>query len=458
MGYPVSGNPVKIKRRLLFLLLAISLTRGCIYAAIVPPWQAPDENGHFEHAWLIAHLGRLPRPGEASSAFEIELLSSLYEWRYGEFIGRPLPSQMPARLNDLPGGIFALGSRSAVGRFSLAYIWVALFIWPFRHQDLLMQLYAARLASVTLNLGIVWLAWSIFQQLLPRQPDLAAAMTAFVIFLPQHTFINASVCEGPMAELGACMVLYGWLCLVLKGRMRGIIAIIVGTLLGMWAKATALFLLPFNAVATILFLWHVGSKQTQRRQALYRALAVLGVLVLLVWGIWQTPAGKWIYNLLKMWWSDPRIYWENERVSLYEALRYTFESFWAQFGWMSVRAGYGWYLLIYILVAFAVEGWILPRSRPWSAPNRAMWLLAGALLFAVVGFIAFMVMTPTGLYYYQGRYLFPVTVPVAFFIIGGWARCIPPYWQDRFPPAVLILLAAIDTNVFASILLPYFYK
>lgn len=442
--------------RLLLLLLMVSLIRGCLYAALVPPWQAPDENGHFEYAWLIAHLGRLPKPGEVSLAFESELLSSLYEWRYGDYIGRPLPSQMPARLNDLPGNIFVVGSRSALGRFSPAYIWAALFIWPLRHQDLLLQLYAARLASVILNLGIVYLAWRIFERLMPYQPELIAAMTAFVVFLPQHTFINASVGEGPLAELCACAVFYGWLRLFQQGRLQDVVTVVAGTLLGLWTKKTAVFLLPLNAVMAVVFLWNTGLRRIGRQRILWTLISA-GMLVLLGWGAWQAPFGRWAYDALERWRATSELHWENGQVSLGEALRYTFESSWAQFGWMSARAGDGWYLLIYVLTALAIEGWVLPRSRPWSVPSWAMWLLAGALILAVGGFIAFMITTPTGLGYYQGRYLFPVTLPAAFFIVGGWARWLPARWQHYFPQMTIALWAALDLAVFVLTLLPYFY-
>ena len=106
------------------LWMALALIRGLLYAAVVPPWQAPDEPGHFEYAWHIARLGRLPAPGEILPEFEREQLGSLYAWHYGAFIGRPLPDRMPERISELPSSIFAQYSRTLPGgRFSLAYLW-----------------------------------------------------------------------------------------------------------------------------------------------------------------------------------------------------------------------------------------------------------------------------------------------------------------------------------------------
>jgi len=446
------------RRRWLALIVGLTLVRGLIYATVTPPWQSPDENGHFEYAWLIPHLGRLPTSEDVSSDFERELLGSLYEWRYGEFIGRPLPEQMPARMNDLPLEIFARRSRTAGGRFSLAYVWIALFIWPFRHQDLVTQLYAARFSSVLLEMAIVWLARRIFEELLPRQRGLIVAMTAFVIFLPQHTFINASVGEGPLAELAACVVLYGWLRLFRRGVRAGdVVAVVGGTLVGVWAKKTAAFLLPFDVLALVFLLAVRFRAAAQRRRLVY--LALLGVALLIPLGgiALQVPAGQSVRGVVQRWWADPQLYLENEHVSLNQALKGTFNSFWAQFGWMAVNPDPGWYTLIYILTIGAVEGWVLPRSSSWSAPSQAKKLLGIMLLLAFIVWLAFVIGTPTGMAYYMGRYLFPVTAPAAFFLVGGWARWTPVRWQRYFAPGVVILLATLDAAAFCTAVWPFFY-
>jgi hypothetical protein len=440
------------------LFLGLALVRGLIYAAAIPPWQSPDENGHFEYAWQITRLGRLPPHEYVSSAFDRELLGSLYEWRYGQFIGRPLPGQMPTGIDDLPLEIFARSSRPVGRRFSLAYIWMAIFIWPFRHQDLVVQLYVARFSSVLLELGIIWLAWRIFEEALPRQRWLVVAMTAFVLFLPQHTFINACVGEGPLAELAACVVLYGWLRLFRRGiRAGGIVAVVGGTLVGLWAKKTAAFLLPFDGLAMALLLTVRLQSPARRKQLAYLALLGLTLLVLLGWTGLQMPVGRSVLRRLGHWWSDPQLYLETEWMSLDQALKGTFDSFWARFGWMAVGPDPWWYALVYLLTMWVVEGWVLPRTSRWVVSSQVKILLGGALLLALTVWFAFVISTPRGLAYSQGRYLFPMTVPAAFFLVMGWARWMPERWQRYFATSVVILLAALDAAAACLALWPYFY-
>jgi hypothetical protein len=443
------------KRGWLALLLSLTLIRGLIYLSVTPPWQSPDETGHFEYAWLIAHRGQLPIEVTLSPLFERELLSSLYEWRYGEYIGRPLPEQMPAQLNDLPPQIFAQRSRTVLmGRFSPAYLWQALFVWPLRHQDFVLQLYAARFSSVILNMVIVWLAWRIFAEVTPPSSGWAAAMTAFVVFLPQHTFINASVNEGPLAELCACVALYGWLRLFRQVHWSDTVAVLGGTVIGLWTKNTAAFLLPFDALMLMLFAARRYSGTTRGKQLKYMILAIALVTLLGLVAL-QTPSGRMIQTILQQWWAAPQFYLEDGRVSLGQALWQSFDSFWARFGLMSVQTGPAWYLLAYILTLWAIEGWAFPRLSHQFTSVHSTWLLGIALLSAVAVWLVFMLITPYGLAYYQGRYLFPMVVPVAFFLVGGWARWMPV--QRYFAPGVMILLATMDAAALCLALLPYFY-
>jgi hypothetical protein len=333
---------------------------------------------------------------------------------------------------------------------------MALFIWPARGRDLLVQLYAARLASVVLGLGIVWMAWRIFQEALPRQGWLVVAMTAFVVFLPQHTFINASAGDGTLAALAACVVIFGWLRLF-RGPVRptDVILVLGGTLVGLSAKGTALFLVPFDLLALAL----LALARPQSRSGLGRwgYLALGLVLAVLLAGIaWLTPFGYRVWRLARRWWDTPEIHLAGGDITFGEALVQTYDSFWAQFGWMSVRAQDGWYVGVYILTGLAVVGWILPRPGRWPAPAYAKRVLGIALLMAIAVLLASLLFTSSGLSFSQGRYLFPVIAPVAFFLVGGWARWVPEHGRRAFASAVLLVFAALDF-VAISAMWPHFY-
>lgn len=448
-------DALSARRGWLALLLSLALVRGLIYLSVIPPWQSPDETGHFEYAWLVAHLGRLPTASDLSVSFERELLGSLYEWRYGEFITRPLPEQMPARLGDLPQHILVRTSRTAPERFSLSYLWMALLIWPVRHQDLVVQLYTARLASVLLQLGIIWLAWRTLEQVYPARAGPVAAMTALIVFIPQHTFINAAAGDGPMAELMACLVLYGWVRVFCRGwTLWEAVWIPLCTLAGIWSKGTALFLLPLNAALMVwwLFRWR---KWTWRSTIL--VAAGIAALVPLSWLLARSWSGAEAVNYLRTalepntaTWTDPR------GLTLGDALLASFESFWAYFGWMAVPASSRWQGVILVLSAAAALGWVLKSQK--EASSWAVLMMVGAFGTALAIFVWTMLLFPSeGYYQFQGRYLFPVVIPIAFLLVRGWMRVFAGQHSLVWVGAGVTLVVLFDAWCMFGTVVPYFY-
>jgi hypothetical protein len=455
-----SGQSVKRGPWLAVLLLSLALIRGLIYAALVPPWQAPDETGHFEYAWLIVQLGRLPNPQDVSPTFERELLALLYEWRYGEFIGRPLPAEMPSRMDELPTQVFARRSRTVrANRFSVAYLWPALFLLPFRAQDLAFQLFVARFSSILLNLGIVWLAYCTFEALLPSRPKIVASMSAVVVFLPQHTFINSMVGDGPLAELMACLVLYCWVCLFRRGlRAWQFAGIVLGTTIGISSKTTAAFLIPVDVGLALWWLMR-GSRRTWT----WRHATCVGLCtVLMGWGIWiwsRSSSGVRTLYYVRRLLSFPGLIWVDRRgITLVEALLLAYDSFWADFGWMTFRISERWYGAVALLSLAALIGWGSSRSGH-DLPPWAVGVMSGAIFVAWAAFVwTALLGQESGYYQFQGRYLFPVIVPYAFLFVGGLVKLFPVRRQNYMMALLLLFLVFLDTWCLAGYILPYFYS
>lgn len=450
---------MKGKRGWLALALGLVLLRGLIYAAVIPPWQSPDETGHFEYAWLVAHLRRLPTPDDVSPTFERELLGSLYEWRYGEFVGRPLPERMPDRMNDLPAHIFVRRSRTILGgRFSLAYVWQALFILPFQSQDLIFQLFLVRLSSILLNVGIVWLAERAFRELVPFRPGLVSLMVAVVVFLPQHTFINSMVGEGPLAELMACLVLYCWFRLFRRGfKMWEVVGIVGGTLIGVWSKTTAAFLIPLDIGLALWWLVRRPGRVWTRRHAVYVCIGV----VLLGTGIWMwrhSSLGALTLNSAQRVLAFPELVWVDKRgITFWEALVIAYDSFWANFGWMALPVSERWYGAVALLSLAALAGWVVGKPEK-GEPLWMVGLTSGTVFTACVIFVwTALLVKESGYYQFQGRYLFPVIIPYIFLLVGGLERLFPARLRRHVMVFLLVFLVCFDVSCLAGYILPYFY-
>jgi hypothetical protein len=438
----------------------LTLVQGLVYAFVIPPWQAPDETGHLEYAWLVANLGRLPHRDDVSPAFEQELVGSLYEWRYGDYIGRPLPDGMPARLEDLPQEIFAKRSRTVLNeRFSLSYLWQALFLLPVRSQDLTWQLYAARLSSVLINVAIVWLAYKTFVKLVPRQQGPILTMTAVVVLLPQHTFINSTAGDGPLAELMAGVVLYGWARTFRQGaNVWAVLGIVLGTMLAVGTKATTFFLVPLNAGLAV---WWLVSSWPRLR--LWQIVASISIgLALLAGATWFwlsiSPGSNFLQDLSELFSSDNVVWVDSRGLSVGEALLLSHDSFWANFGWMNVPVSGRWYGALLLLSGLAGAGWLFGRTSRDLCPRWAVGLMAGAFFTAVSVFVLGpILLTSSGYFQFQGRYLFPVIVPFAFLQVGGWAQLVSAQKRTVLLGLAVGLLVFFDIWSIIVYIVPYFY-
>ncbi len=411
--------PVLLERWALPVLLALSVAHGIAYATMVPPWQAPDEPGHFEHSRLLADRWVLTEGIEADPALELEIIASLYENRYWDFVPHAIPDQMPARLADL--NTFAGQSRT-LSRPSLSYLPYALILWPIRHQDVGLQLIVLRLASVLLLPVIVWMGWRAARVLIPEDVGPAVAAAAFLALLPQHAHLTASVSDGNLTAALAA----GYF-LALAGAARwGLTArraVLMGGLavLALLSKNTALFLIPVTLVAI------VSLARRRHGSRLGWWLGAGSALVLLAAGLLFTPrsvhlqslSGKWTAIFAAESYQPDRL----ENYRLWIAM--TFESFWGRFGWMNIRMADATYAAVGVASVALVLGLVARLVMPERVTTLRRGVRRGLLLYGVSALMALGFVLGTFVVYYspygnfsQGRYLFPALIPLA--VLAGY--------------------------------------
>jgi hypothetical protein len=460
---------------LLGLVFALAVVHGLLYAALTPPWQAPDEIAHFEYASL---LGRLRRPlslADASPALEQAIIQSLYDHHAWAYVGLSEPAVRPERLADA----LYFGRSRTLTRFSLTYVVYALAALPFQGAGLLPQLYAMRVASVVLSALVVVLTYRLAQRVDPASPALAWGSALFVLFLPQHAFITAAVSDGILAELLATLAIYGLVSAARHGLTAPRLALIGLSSLGaLLSKTTAVFLLPLMGLAALVFArrWYTAPSRTapQRRRALLAllltslGLAVLGALLI----AWLNRVSYQIQNVVSTLaatlgrfdqWSAyvRRLLTSGELAGAWSQ---TFESFWAYFGWMVVRVPRPWVWLLGGFALLALLGWgwrwlAGRRGEPRLWPKNTLYSpVAWAAALSLLVLLAWFVSTPVALQYSQGRYVFAAIAPLALLLAGGWLGWRPPRDQGLLLVGLLALWVLFDAAALLEVLLPYFYR
>jgi hypothetical protein len=455
---------------ILAAFVALALIRGLLYAAVIPPWQAPDEPAHFEYARLLADKGRLISSNDLSRPLQQAVIASMVRFRFWD-LGYYTYPYNPAKPPQDFGQIWL--SSHETHQQPLYYILCAMAIWPWRTADVTTQLYVMRLLSVLFFAGIVAAAFLTARTLFPADLALTAAIVAVVLWQPMLTFLSSTVNNDNLANL-----LMAWLVVLLvRWYVRGFsvlqgLGIIALLVLGLLTKRTTLFAWPLVTLAVPLYLWGRWQSRWARWAWLVALVVVVaglaGLIALALSGLNNPIFSRLSWDLL--FGADvvqnPGAY-QFTNWSLYA--RYAenlFRMFWAAFGWANITLEPIWYQILVVIHLVALGGLGLLTVRVWrgrlplqQGQRRALVLLAISFLLALGIVLAkqirLQVFLPGDLP--QGRFLFPVMVSIiALLVIGLW-QWIPARYQR--PASAIFLATAVlfDTGCLVGYIIPFYY-
>ncbi|MBI5961628.1 MAG: DUF2142 domain-containing protein [Chloroflexi bacterium] len=422
----------RIEWTVIIFIVAAYLAIASQYAVRTPDWQAPDEPAHYNYVRQIVDEDRLPvlKMGDWQQEYQEQLKASGFD---------------PALLDRLD-------SIEYEDHQPLLYYVLQAPIYALSDGDLITM----RLFSVLLGAGVVICTWAVLWVCVPRYPYLALSGAGFVAFLPQHLSILGSVSNDALAELVVGLTLLASALYLGNSRRSAennpaiphhISPVVLGVLVGLaLITKTTIYFLGGIAVLAVLLRWR---REHWPWRLAARHLAAVLIPALLIGGMW------WGRNLYMYGGLDIAGLQRHEEVTIgqlrrntYVALecggstrvylenfaRTTFHSFWGQFGWMAVPMPQNIYRLLLLGVIIALAGvvpfvWRNHWPRQLSGPQRDILVIFGA----VIVFVA----TAYGLYnldfvQFQGRYLYPALIPLAFLIaigLDGWMSLA----ENRFP-------------------------
>lgn len=400
----------RLPRRALIVFAVIYLIIGALYAIHTPAWQVPDEPAHYGYTRQIVEQGCCPVMRDELS----------YE------------NHQPPLYYLLSVPVYAVSNGNLI---------------------------ALRLYSVLLGLGAVIAGWATIRVLFPEQPWLAVGVAAFIAFLPQRLAMMGGFNNDSLTELlsGAALLTCA---LYVKVDQRELprLGLGMGVLLGLifLTKLTAYPLAAVMLLAVVLRArrecWPLRLVLVNAARILVPALAMGGIL--------------WLRNLTIYGWPDFLAQRAHDTIATtqlsfaqyieqfgagrwaQEILRVTFQSFWGQFGWMAVPFQEWVYVLLRLLTILCLAGAILAgilwggELRP--SQREALILFGVALALILVAFLYYNLKFVQ----FQGRYLYPVLIPIALALVGGlwaWVRLLFSQRAARMAalvPAVMLVFSA----------------
>jgi 4-amino-4-deoxy-L-arabinose transferase-like glycosyltransferase len=487
MRWPLGG--LRRIPRAGWVVFVIAFVNVAIWTAVIPPFQVPDETGHFAYAQYLAETGRPPPQGPVAqfSAQEYTALANLF---FFDVIGHPqewgvtTPAEdrsLRAALAAGPSPVGPGGASSITNQPPLYYALAAIPYWVSPSHDILDRLELMRLVSALLA-GLTVLAVFLFvREVFPGAPWAWTAGGLVVAFQPQFAFVCAGVQGDSLLFFASAATFLALIRAHRHGltRRRGV-WIGLASAVGLLGKLTFVALVPGIVVAVGLIVWR--SKRGERRRASGGAgvagvvagvpVAAYAVLNATVWHRGGPTAGGFagavtaalpghrtisLRESLDYTWELylPKLPFFNHAYFPYYPLRQTFfDGAIGRFGWLD----YGFPRWVYPLAekGFVVLA-VLAAIGVWRSRRElaAVWPVGigfGVMalgLMGAIGFAGIRYLTATGVPFEQARYLFPLLALYAVFIVLV-CRAAPRRWAPALGAALVVL--AMAHGLFAELL------
>ncbi len=467
----------------------IAFVNAAIWGVIVPPFQVPDEIGHFGYAQYLAETGKAPPqgPGAQYSPEEQQTLDGL---DFFSVIGRAgqrgilTPAEdhaLRAILAGHPSPLGEGGASSATNQPPLYYALEAIPYWLSPSHDILTRLALMRLLSALIAACTVLAVFLFLRELLPGTPWAWTVGALMVAFQPTFDFIAAGVHGDNLLFLTSTLTFL----LLLRAYRRGLTtprAAAIGAIVaaGLLTKLTFIALLPGIALALALLGWRArpeGWGRALRMGALTVAVAAVPVVLYALLNIvaWRRggltagglagatnsalPGGgavtlretldyTWELYLPKLWFMNHNFFgedpiwvtWLDGSIGHFGWLDYTFPA-WVYNDGQDI---------LYGLAALALVG--LMRLRAGITPMLPIFACFGVMalgLLGAIGYAGIRYQLSTGYPFAQARYLFPLVVFYALFIVLA-ARALPRRWAPLL--GALLVVLAMTHGLFAETL------
>lgn len=228
---------------LLAAILLLALLHGLLYVFLVPPWQHYDEPNHFEYAWLLAHRGQRPQPGDYDRAMRQAVAESMLAHDF--FRGMEYRPDLAA---EKPW----IGSHEQLEELPLYYLLASLPLRALPEASIAGQLHAARLVSLLLYLVSIAAGFGLVAQFTRPGHPLRGLVPLGMALLPAYTDLMTAV-NSDVAAI-ASFSLFLWLAarLVQRGFAWGeFLGVLLATALCLLSKRTVYVALPLLALALL---------------------------------------------------------------------------------------------------------------------------------------------------------------------------------------------------------------
>ena len=409
--------------------MAVGLLLAVTWAAMLPAFQAPDEQSHFSYAQTLAERHALPGT-EGRPFFSTELSQGIAAVNSDQVAGQlqvkpewdPLRERewaaTQAQAPDDDGG----GPGPATAYPPTAYAWQALGYAAASGGSLWDELFGARLMSALWIPVMVLGTWLLAGEVFGRRRLLQSAAAAVPALAPMVVFVTGSV--SPDGMLYATWTIALWLGVrCIKGGLplRDGIAFFAVVALACTVKPTSYALIPAALLVALFGL--MSRRHVRPRRAAVVAVALMAVLAVAA-GAWALTDGlalatgggdtNWRELASYVWqYYLPRtpVQQDVKTVVGYPLLQVWITQGWATFGWLEIKFDPWVYRVLGPLTVAVFAAALLALLKDWRRVDRRVVVflaVAFVVLLAGLHWTEYHKFKTDGQSFMQARYMFPV--------------------------------------------------
>ena len=446
-------NTVRNERVLLACVLAVFLARCVVANIIVPPWQGPDEPGHFALAQLLTvpdeQLWHSPRVSVSDGTLrglesipiverdvKREIVASMVKHRWWAAFGWEVPDPIP---------LFLTGTYVQPVYYGLGAL-VLRFMPPTDVEHAYARL---RWLSVSLAVLALVCGWAGTRILFDSRTALGT--TTIAALHPQ--FLLTALTVNPDIMVAAWGGFIWWqLARLTTGHRRALsftLVTVAAVAMAITKKSAVPVAFAAFAVAVALIV-PVGLILRRRHKQVLVGAALAGIA-----GIFLAPgfSDGLLDRLVQFWSSSVVVRRHPDDMTVAAATQYLLTAIdyaWLRAGWEHFPAPDLWLLVVRVLTFVAMCGALVQLFRSQGRVRMALaiaWAILLVQLFAILGPGFWGLLAPAG------RYLFAVLAPMMVLL---WIGIVGVGSSARHSYAAIALIATVallDAVGFAQVLM-----
>ena len=447
-------------KKYLLLVLALYFSLALIYSLAVPLWEAPDEPSHYLCVCMFSDGCdfKPPRsPSEINSVWSEGYIFSLYQSSQPPLyylISAPVMKVLSLRALPLGEGIEFPAIRTDYSGSGNLLVHSRESIWSIPSPEVRGHL--MRLVSVLLGGITILFIYRIARAVFPNDHAVALSSGAFAAALPQFNFISGMIGNDSLAALmGAATLLFLVRLADKENRARSLDFICLGVLimLALLTKFNLIFLIPLAIIVIFLKAKDAGSWQVGLSGVV---LMLIPIFIGIAAAVILFPDDAMIKFRVMVW----RLLRTTPTLVTVEHLQWMvkdiYRSFWATFGWMSIRVGWWLYLAWGLISLAGLIGWlkvIKQRKGMEDGWKRKAGILAAAIVLLLMGVIKNNLLVRQS----QGRFLFPALGAIAVLLSYGLLNLFGERVRERAAVSYAAIFIILNLVALLAYLIPASY-